>query len=85
LPWIPWRPRLAIRVASRTYRAIGVRLARHGGDALGGRTVVPWTGKVGAVVTACAQSLIPSPGQRHDPTLHELLVGLPGTNTGGLS
>lgn len=39
---IPWRPRLAIHVALRVYRQIGVRLRRvHRGDPLHGRTVVP--------------------------------------------
>jgi phytoene synthase len=39
---IPWRPRLAIHVALRVYRQIGVRLRRdHGGDPLHGRTIVP--------------------------------------------
>lgn len=39
---IPWRPRVAIHVALRVYRQIGVRLRRvHGGDALHGRTIVP--------------------------------------------
>jgi phytoene synthase len=40
--FIPWRPRLAIHVAARVYRQIGVRLRRvHGGDPLHGRTIVP--------------------------------------------
>jgi 15-cis-phytoene synthase len=38
--WIPLRARLAIQVASRVYRAIGVRLRRRGGDAWAGRTIV---------------------------------------------
>lgn len=40
--YIPWRPRLAILVATRVYRQIGVRLRRvHAGDPMHGRTVVP--------------------------------------------
>ncbi|MEC8424064.1 MAG: phytoene/squalene synthase family protein [Myxococcota bacterium] len=40
--YIPWRPRIAIYVALRVYRQIGVRLRRvHGGDPMHGRTVVP--------------------------------------------
>lgn len=40
--FIPWRPRLAIHVALRVYRQIGVRLRRvHGGNPLHGRTIVP--------------------------------------------
>lgn len=40
--FIPWRPRLAILVASRLYRQIGRRLLRvRGGDPMSGRTIVP--------------------------------------------
>ncbi len=39
--YIPWRARQAILVASRVYRAIGVRLRRNGCDVFAGRTVVP--------------------------------------------
>jgi hypothetical protein len=39
--YIPARPRLAIMIAARLYRAIGRRLRRRGGDALAGRVVVP--------------------------------------------
>jgi phytoene synthase len=39
--YIPARPRLAIIIAARLYRAIGRRLRRRGGDALAGRVVVP--------------------------------------------
>lgn len=44
--YIPWRSRVAILVAARVYRAIGLRLLARGGDALAGRVVVPWTGKL---------------------------------------
>jgi 15-cis-phytoene synthase len=51
--FIPARARLAILVASRVYRAIGVRLLRHhGADALHGRTVVPLSGKLAAAARA---------------------------------
>ena len=39
--FIPLRSRFAILVASRVYRAIGVKLLRAGGNPLAGRTVVP--------------------------------------------
>lgn len=60
--FIPLRARLAILVASRVYRAIGVRLLRfHHGDALHGRTVVPLRGKLlgalRALGAACSLSL----------------------------
>lgn len=50
LRYIPARPRLAILIASRLYRAIGLRLLDRGGNALAGRTVVSWWSKVGWVV-----------------------------------
>ena len=52
--YIPGRPRLAIMVASRLYRSIGLRLRGRGGDALAGRTVVPWWTKFGWVLRAVA-------------------------------
>jgi phytoene synthase len=44
---IPTRARLAIFIASRIYRAIGLRIISHlGGNPLRGRAVVPWYHKV---------------------------------------
>lgn len=82
---IPLRYRGAILVASRVYRAIGVRLMRRGCDALAGRTVVPWTGKLGWALRALAAGLRPSilglaPRMRHDRSLHRPLRGLPGAD-----
>ena len=84
---IPWRPRQAILVASRTYRAIGVRLRRHSCDALAGRTTVPFPEKVFWGTWALLGGLRPQIlglGARspHNPTLHQALLGLPGTNCG---
>jgi phytoene synthase len=80
---IPWRARLAILVASSVYRAIGVRLLSRGADALAGRTVVPFGGKlwaaVGAVLRLPWASLRRSP---HAEALHGALVGLPGIDPG---
>lgn len=77
--WIPFRARLAIVIAARTYRAIGVRLLAHGADAMAGRTVVPFTGKVYwaaramlSFVTPRIQGWLPFP--KHDARLH---VGIP--------
>lgn len=69
LRYIPPRQRLAILVAARLYRAIGRRLlARHGGDALHGRTVVPGWWKalraLGAVVELPLLALRPAPAAR---------------------
>jgi phytoene synthase len=82
---IPWRFRPAILVASRTYRAIGVRLRRRSSDALAGRTVVPWPEKLVWGVRAAAASLRPAilgitPRWAHDRALHQALRGLPGAN-----
>jgi phytoene synthase len=82
---IPWRFRPAILVASRTYRAIGVRLRRRDSDALAGRTVVPWPEKMVWGTRAVAASLRPAilgitPRWAHDRALHQALRGLPGAN-----
>jgi phytoene synthase len=41
LAYLPPRPRLAATIASRLYRAIGLRLLASGADPLAGRAVVP--------------------------------------------
>lgn len=81
---IPFRPRLAILVASRVYRAIGLRLQRvHGSDPLHGRTVVPRLGKLREVCLALLSAFHPvilglvegrDPGGAHQ----RHLVGLRG-------
>lgn len=82
---IPARVRPAILVASRVYRAIGVRLRRNGCDALAGRTVVPGPGKALWGTRALAACLRPAilgigPHPTHDGGLHLALRGLPGAN-----
>lgn len=79
--YIPWRARLAILVAARVYRQIGVRLTRAGGDPLVGRTVVPWWEKGLAALGALADW--PRVARRrvaHRPQLHRALRGLPGSD-----
>lgn len=81
--YIPTRSRLAIVVASRVYRAIGVRLRSQGSDALAGRTVVGWAGKsawVARSLAAFAGPRISGVGgyKAHNGRLHEPLRGLPG-------
>ncbi len=78
LRFIPVRSRVAIAVAARVYRAIGLRLRASGGDALAGRTIVPPLGKATAVAGALATQLTPSRPSPHDDQLHEHLAGLPG-------
>ncbi|MCY0993028.1 phytoene/squalene synthase family protein [Nannocystis sp. ILAH1] len=83
--FIPWRTRLAIVVASRVYRAIGLRLRRRGGDALAGRTIVPalekalWTG---AALLGFLRGAIRPRQEPHDPQLHRFIADLPGADGG---
>lgn len=79
---IPWRSRVAIRIASRVYRAIGRRLRARGCDPLQGRTVVPFAMKAAWTLQALATSLLPGwpLRSRHEARLHRLLPSLPGAN-----
>ena len=83
--YIPWRPRIAIVVASRVYRQIGLRLlACAQGNPLLGRTVVPAWEK--AWVSLRALSALVSPvywgvvRPEHNLALHDALRGLPGAH-----
>jgi phytoene synthase len=81
--YIPARCRLAIVVASRVYRAIGVKLRSNGSDALAGRTIVGAAGKAWWVflsLLAYTSPRISGLGsyRKHDAQLHEALRGLPG-------
>lgn len=82
---IPARYRFAILVASRVYRAIGVRLRRRACDALSGRVIVPPRERAIWAARALAAGVTPSMlglGQPHphDPLLHRALAGLPGAD-----
>lgn len=81
--FIPWRSRLAIVVASRVYRAIGVKLRNRGAPVMEGRTVVSAWGKVYWVIRALMIWVLVSPPfvrgrPEHEPSLHQPLKGLPG-------
>jgi phytoene synthase len=81
--YIPARCRLAIVVASRVYRAIGVKLRSNGSDALAGRTIVGAAGTAWWVflsLLAYTSPRISGLGsyRKHDAQLHEALRGLPG-------
>lgn len=81
--YIPARSRLAILIASRLYRSIGVELlTRHDADPMHGRTRVHWTRKAVLVSTSVGRFVSPwaMPQRRpHNPALHRALRGLPGT------
>ncbi|MDB4948643.1 MAG: phytoene/squalene synthase family protein [Gemmatimonadetes bacterium] len=83
---IPPRCRPAILVAARVYRAIGVRLRARACDAMAGRAVVPWHGKLAWSLRAVAESMLRPRmlglGGRpaHDARLHAALSGLPGAH-----
>ena len=83
--YIPPRSRLAIVVASRVYRAIGLKLRANGCDALAGRTIVGPLGKLREIGRALVDFLNPLRDRSpeaidHDRTLHRPLADLPGAN-----
>ncbi len=85
---IPWRARLGILAASRLYRAIGRKLARNGGDALAGRTVLGAGERAlalgSALIAACTPTTNGWVARAHDATLHFSLRGLPGAAPSGM-
>jgi phytoene synthase len=85
--YIPWRTRLAMIVASRIYRRIGVKLTRAGGDPLPGRTVVGALEKLWTLCLALAACLTPTllglgREPRHEADLHRGITDLPGADPG---
>lgn len=81
--FIPWRTRIAMVVASRLYRQIGVKLRRNGARFVDGRTVVGPFEKATTLVSALIHCFRPSVTGwgvplRHDRLLHGPLRGLPG-------
>jgi len=80
--FLPPRSRIAVLVAARIYRGIGVALRARSGDALAGRVVVSSFGKVGWTVAALGAWLrlafaFPMP---HDRALHRPLGDRPGAH-----
>lgn len=79
--YIPLRPRLAIIIAARVYRAIGRSLLRrHNGNPLFGRVVVPWYEKLfwlGISLGAWLGSFFPARIPDHDSRLHRSIKGFP--------
>lgn len=80
--YIPARARVAIFVAARVYRAIGVVLRRRGCDALQGRVATSVWDKsiqVGLAMMDFGRSLLSGPGS-HQAGLHWALSGLSGAH-----
>jgi phytoene synthase len=86
MQFIPAKSRLAIVVASRLYRAIGIKLWRkRNGDALQGRTWITWAGKLSLVGVSLGHFVRPTilglvGPSGHDRRLHRALRGLPGAS-----
>ncbi len=73
---IPLRSRGAIIIASRLYRAIGVKLLKNGGNPMRGRTYLTYWEKflvVGHSLYLWLLSGIKKPKVQHDPKLHGAL------------
>lgn len=83
--FIPWRSRLAILVAGRVYRSIGLKLRRRGGDALAGRTVVSPLEKswwIGAALLRFVRTLVVPIVRAHEPALHRAIADMFGADRG---
>jgi phytoene synthase len=82
--YIPARSRLAIRVASRVYRAHGTTLRARGCDSLAGSVSVGLFGKLTSMARATAEFLLPfgrlTSAPDHDAELHQAFADLPGTH-----
>ncbi|RAL22998.1 hypothetical protein DL240_08900 [Lujinxingia litoralis] len=81
--YIPARSRAAIMVASRVYRAIGLKLRARGANPLRGRTIVSPAGRILRAAGGCLAWLStlgqrPARAPSHNPDLHRELRGLPG-------
>lgn len=66
LAWLPFRARVAIAIAARLYRAIGLRVLAVGTRSLERRTVVSPLRKLGWVVVAMADALLPGRASRKE-------------------
>lgn len=81
--YIPPRARVAILVAARLYRAIGLKVMARGPVATTDRTVVgPWAklGWSALALGAAARSFAAEKGAPHPRELHVALKGLPGVS-----
>ena len=85
LAFIPLRPRLAVLIAARVYRAIGAGLRAQQYDPLRGRVIVSAPRKLAIAARALgtiASRRFYTPPQTHQARLHRHLHGLPGAHLG---
>lgn len=72
LPYLPWRARLAVSLASRRYRGIGRKVRARGAAAVRHRTVLGWLDRAAFLTSApwVALTHARDRGAEHDPALH---------------
>lgn len=63
IPALPWRAALAVRAASRIYRAIGDRIRAQDHDVLAGRAIVPRNTKLAHAARASLSTLFAAPSR----------------------
>lgn len=80
LHYIPLRARFSMTAAARIYRAIGFELRRRDCTALGGRAHTGKLTKIWWLIRSVVYAPFAPKGIPHDDTLHQTLVGLPGTS-----
>lgn len=84
MAYLPPRARLAILIAARVYRAIGVKMMQRNCLQWRERTIVSGPSKAGWAAKAMGSFVtngsIHTPPSQHDSTLHGALRGLPGAN-----
>ncbi len=82
--FLPRRSRLAILIAARVYRQIGVKLKRRDFATWRGRTVVSTAEKImvasAAIATYLTEFRLHQCSLKHDAKLHVFLQGFAGTN-----
>lgn len=75
---LPWRARLAVSVASRTYRAIGLQVLHELPASLTRRTVVSRARRVAWALVGAWSAVFPPPARRHNRHLHTPIRGVRG-------
>jgi len=76
LSYLPLRPRIAIAIAAKAYRQIGIQLRAHDLNWHEGRTVTSITNKAVQSIAALPKCLYLQPVIAHQATLHRPLEEL---------